>query len=292
VDIMFKGDSIEATGGQLVASGLPATNGSPPARPICVMGMGRSGTSLTTALIGLLGVSLGPTERMLEPVQHDNARGYWEQSEIYEINKEILAMFGGSWESPPELSQGWERSPALAEIRDRASNLLADLFGACQGRWAWKDPRASVTLPFWRRLIGEMDFVLCIRNPAEVAASLARRGGDKSDFDSSISLWLHYVQAALQNTDESRRLILLYEDYFTDTEQQIRRLTDFTCGRDAVLGDGVREHVERFIDPGLWHQRDMGGGLSGVRAACPEVADLYASLLAQRTGEGGRPDGK
>jgi hypothetical protein len=254
-------------------------------RPVCVMGMGRSGTSLTTALIGLLGVYLGPTERMLAAVEHDNARGYWEQSEIYEINREIMAAFGGSWESPPDFPSGWERSPALAETRDRASRLLADLFGTCDGRWAWKDPRASVTLPFWRQLIGKMDYVLCVRNPAEVAASLAKRGGENADFDGSIALWLHYVQAALHNTRGSRRLILLYEDYFGDTERQIRRLTEFVRGRGALPSDEVRERIESFIEPGLWHNRDVGDGLARVRAASPEVAALYASLSASRSRE-------
>jgi hypothetical protein len=252
-------------------------------RPICVMGMGRSGTSLTTALIGLLGVDLGPTERMLEAVEHDNARGYWEQREIYGINKEILATFGGSWEMPPDLPSGWEHSPALSETRERASRLLADLFGTCDGRWAWKDPRASVTLPFWRQLIGKMDYVLCVRHPADVAASLAKRGGENSDFDGSIALWLHYVQAALHNTRRSRRLILLYEDYFVDTERQIRRLSEFVCGQGAPPSEEVRERVESFIEPGLWHNRDVGDGLARVRAASPEVADLYTSLLASRS---------
>ncbi len=76
--------------------------------------MGRCGTSLTTAIIGLLGVDLGPTERMLHTDPYDNARGYWEQQEIYEINEEILRAFGGAWERPPDLPSGWERSPALA----------------------------------------------------------------------------------------------------------------------------------------------------------------------------------
>src|SRR4029077_12430439 len=100
--------------------------------PICVTGMGRSGTPLTTAIIGLLGVDLGPTERMLPAVSNDNARGYWEQHEIYEINEEVLATFGGTWAQPPHLPPGWEHSPALAVVRDRARNLLTDLFAASE----------------------------------------------------------------------------------------------------------------------------------------------------------------
>jgi hypothetical protein len=247
-------------------------------RPICVTGMGRCGTSLTTALIGLLGVELGPTERMLPAAAHDNARGYWEQQDIYEINEEVLAAFSGTWARPPHLPPNWERSPTLTAARRRAEHALAELFGTSQGRWAWKDPRASVTLPFWQDLIGEMDYVLCIRNPSDVAASLVRRGTDGLDLEDSVALWLYYVQAALANTRRCRRLVLRYEDYFTDTDRQMRRLTDFVCGAGTQLSKEVRDRVERFIEPELWHNRDAVGGADRVRAISPEAADMYARL--------------
>jgi hypothetical protein len=233
---------------------------------------------LTTALIGLLGVDLGPTERMLPASSNDNVRGYWEQREIYEINEEVLATFGGTWARPPHLSPGWERSPALAVVRDRARNSLTDLFGASEDRWAWKDPRASVTLPFWRDLVGDMDYVICVRNPADVAASLVTRGTDELDFEDSVALWLHYMRAVLKNTKGHRRLILCYEDYFTDTDRQIQRLTEFVYGPDTQLSDELRDRVESFIEPGLWHNRDSVEGTSHVWAISPEAADLYARL--------------
>jgi hypothetical protein len=240
--------------------------------------MGRSGTSLTTALIGLLGVNLGPTERMLPTDPYDNARGYWEQQEIYEINEEILRAFGGAWERPPDLPRGWEQSLALAGVRDRARNSLIDLFESREGRWAWKDPRAAVTLPFWRDLIGEMDYVLCVRNPTDVAASLAKRDIKELEFDNSVALWLHYVRAALENTQGHRRLILCYEDYFTDTDRQIQRLAEFVCGPDTQLSDETRDRVENFIDPGLWRNRDSVEGGDHSQAISPEAADLYVRL--------------
>jgi len=255
-------------------------------RPICVTGMGRCGTSLTTAIIGLLGIDLGPTERMLPATSNDNARGYWEQREIYEINEEVLATFGGTWARPPHLPPGWERSPALAVVRGRARNSLTDLFGASEDRWAWKDPRASVTLPFWRDLVGDMDYVLCVRNPADVAASLVRRGTDELDFDDSVALWLHYTRAALENTQGHRRLILCYEDYFTDTDRQIQRLAEFVCGPGTQLSDDIRDRVESFIEPGLWHNRDSVEGTNRVRTISPEAANLYARLsIHEPTGQ-------
>ncbi len=257
----------------------PRTN--PSRHPICITGMGRCGTSLTTAIIGLLGVDLGPTETMLSANPDDNARGYWEQHDIYEINEQILHAFGGTWANPPELSQGWERSPALDGIRDQARDSLTTLFSAGNPRWAWKDPRASVTLPFWRELIGNMDYVLCVRNPADVAASLAKRDNEDLGFESSVALWLKYLRAALESTDKSRRLILRYEDYFTDTERQIKRLTEFVCGPGTQLSDETHDRVVSFIEPELWHNRDFIEETDRTRSVSPEAADLYVSLTAQ-----------
>ncbi|MGA9876762.1 MAG: sulfotransferase [Solirubrobacteraceae bacterium] len=248
--------------------------------PICVMGMGRSGTSLTTALIGLLGVYLGPEERMLDPVESDNARGYWEQRELCWINEEVLGSFGGTWERPPSLRAHWERSPVLDDARDRARAVLAEMFGGTTMRWAWKDPRTAVTLPFWRDLIGKMDYVICVRHPADVASSLATRGSHDLDFEGAIALWYRYMRAALDNTAGSRRIILNYEDYFLEPDRQIERLAKFVCGPETNLTDELHERLERFVEPELWHNRDPGDGLESVRAVSPEAADLYERLAA------------
>ncbi|HWY18212.1 MAG TPA: sulfotransferase [Solirubrobacteraceae bacterium] len=273
------GVGVAAAGRSIAATSSHALDTNSPGPPICVTGMGRCGTSLTTALIGLLGVDLGPTERMLPTNPDDNARGYWEQQEIYEINEEILRAFGGAWERPPDFPPGWERSPALTAVRDRARHSLIDLFGSGEEeRWAWKDPRASVTLPFWRDLIGGMDYVLCVRNPADVAASLAKRDIKGLEFDDSVALWLHYVRASLENTQGHRRLILCYEDYFIDTDRQIRRLAEFVCGPGTQLSDEIHDRVESFIEPELWHNRDSVEETNHTRAISPEAADLFARL--------------
>jgi hypothetical protein len=248
----------------VIAQPLPSLRIGSSRRPLCVTGMGRCGTSLTTRLIGLPGVDLGPTDRMLPADRNDSGRGYWEQREIYEINEEIMATFGGTWEWPPAFPLGWERSPVPYYARASPPRASEPVRG-CEGRWAWKDPRASVTLPFWRNLTGPMDYVLCIRNPADVAASLSKRGNDELDFDHSVVIWLHYAKAALQNTHGSRRLILRYEDYFSDTDRQISRLAGFVC--------------------------------RGVRRTSPEAVELYARLeesrrkilrLSRATGVSGR----
>lgn len=247
-------------------------------RPICLPGMGRCGTSLTTRLVGLLGVDLGPDSGMMPAVEQDNARGYWEQTAIYEINEGLLQAFGGSWADPPELSEGWEHTPAVEDMRERTMRTLAALFpDHAARRWAFKDPRAALTLPFWKSVVGEMDYIVCVRNPAEVAMSLgARRGTDHVSFEVSLALWARYVSAALANTEDGRRLIVHYDNYFNDTAAQLERLADFVLGPEPS-GHAI-DRLKRVVEAELWHHRRPAAKMAEVHEVCPQALELYLQL--------------
>lgn len=55
---------------------------------VCVLGPSRSGTSLTTRILSLLGVELGGEEQMESRNQH-NPKGFFEHRAIQAINEEI-----------------------------------------------------------------------------------------------------------------------------------------------------------------------------------------------------------
>lgn len=125
-----------------------------PAQVVCVLGMHRSGTSLITRVTNLLGVYLGREDLLLEP-KADNPTGFWEHQLVKDLNEEILSRFGGSWHEPPEFPAGWESSPALGDLRQRARKLMEGEFGS-QPLWGWKDPRTCLTLPLWQRVLPPM----------------------------------------------------------------------------------------------------------------------------------------
>jgi hypothetical protein len=231
-------------------------------------------------LVGALGVDLGPAQSMMPAVAHDNACGYFEQTAIYEVNEELLGVFGGSWAQPPELPVGWERSPAVLELHGRCTDVLDALFPErATRRWGFKDPRAALTLPFWKSLVGEMDYIICVRDPFDVAMSLgARPEPDTIGLEESVALWLRYVRAALDNTAGCRRLILRYDDYFRDTRRQLERLASFVLGRP--LGGEV-ERLEALIEDELWHHR----GRAPERASDTVMASAAGMLFRELAGE-------
>ncbi len=195
----------------------------PRATVVCVIGMHRSGTSLTMGILHRLGVYLGRPESLMKPSEH-NPEGYWENEGFVQLNDELLARLGGSWDAPPDPQPGWASSPLAADLLARARGLVRREF-AGQPLWGWKDPRTSLLLPFWQAVVPSPRYVLCVRNPLDVAASLGARDG--FPLPRSAELWLRYTARCLQDTAGQPCLVVHYEDYFDDLEAQVRRLALF-----------------------------------------------------------------
>lgn len=242
-------------------------SGSSGATVVCVLGMSRTGTSLTTRVLNLAGVYLGPPEELLggdlhqlagqgeqvlEKARGSNPEGHWEHYRLMRLNEQILRSLGGSWRDPPPMPPGWESSDALAAERSEAHSLLADSF-AGRELWGWKDPRNSLTLPFWQHLLPRMRYVICLRNPVDVAASLERREG--MPVAQGLELWRIYVAAALAHTAGRRRLLVRYEDFFADRIATAQRLARFVgCARAFEDWAGQRLLAET-VDERLWRNR-------------------------------------
>ncbi|MBA3421575.1 MAG: sulfotransferase [Thermoleophilaceae bacterium] len=246
-----------------------------------MLGMHRCGTSLTASVLDLLGFSLAAEVSPLQPAP-DNPRGSWEQRPITEINDALLEALGGSWSSPPDMPPDWERSPELEPLRERAREVVDAQF-ADAGEWTWKDPRTSLTLPFWRELLPPARYVVCLRNPADVAASLLRRAPDTLTWEAANALWLRYGAEALDNTGGDERLLVFYEDYFSDPEWQLARLAAFV-GRDLTdVPESVRAELDGVIEEDLRHHRTSAREPALSEAIEGFVPNLWRHAEERRT---------
>jgi hypothetical protein len=238
---------------------------------VCVLGMSRTGTSLTTHVLSLAGVYLGPDAELLgrEPHQlvgegkaivakarKSNPGGHWEHYRLMRLNERILRVLGGNWREPPPLPPGWESFEALAPLGEEARALLLESFGG-HSLWGWKDPRNSLTLPFWQRLLPEVRYVVCLRNPIDVAASLQRRDG--LPVEQGLALSRIYADAALSATAGQPRLLVRYESFFDDREGTAARLARFVGYGDAFEGEAGRRELAEAVDERLWRNRAGAG---------------------------------
>jgi hypothetical protein len=156
---------------------------------IIVLGMHRSGTSATARLINLMGASVGHPDLLGRPAQ-DNAKGFWERSDVRDLDDRLLASRQASWDDP--IGAGGPLAPSPQDLE----TLHSLIFGLDANRpWVIKDPRLCLTLPIWRGLLEAPVCVFPLRHPEEVARSLHARNGLPMVL--SLALWEHYTLEAI-----------------------------------------------------------------------------------------------
>jgi hypothetical protein len=247
---------------------------------VCVLGMHRSGTSAVSRMLNLLGVYLGP-EQSMWPAGHANRKGYWEHQGLMALNEELLARFGGRWDLPPAFPPSWHRDAAVEDLRERARHLLATDF-ASRPLWGWKDPRSCLTLPFWQDVIGPMRYVIAIRNPCAVAASLNRR--DAMATAQAERLWLAHVTASLTHSSGHSRTLVFYEDIIRNGQGELRRLAACLGHPDRADDPRVAEAVDEFLDGELCHHRMSMEDLAADGRISYETKAFYLAIKGHAPG--------
>jgi hypothetical protein len=257
---------------------------------VCVLGPPRSGTSLTARILNILGVDLGPEDELMEAAADNNRTGFWEHEGIANLNEEIFASLSDSpppylqgWRWPPPLTEGWEQDPLLEPHRRAARSLLHGLAGG--PLWGWKDPRTSLTLPFWQQLVPEMRYVICVRHPLGVAASLATR--DEMSLEESVRLWLRYTSQAVLHTSERPRVFVSYEGFFPDWKAQTKRLASF-LGKPEIDANR-RAAIADHLDDRLWHHREPEQTAESAEAGLLSEACAFHGTLSTWCGPDTEP---
>jgi Sulfotransferase family len=190
--------------------------------PVAIAGMHRSGSSLVARLLHLCGLDLGPEDRLM-PAANDNPEGFWESLPFVHINDCVIGEFGGWWDRPSQPLPGWECAPLLDCRREQARDLPGQL--GLTEPWGWKDPRNSLTIPFWLNIWPDLRVVVCVRNPLEVANSLLQR--DRFPFGKSLKLWHEYYQRLVNSAPTSALIVTHFDSFFIDPIAELTRLVEF-----------------------------------------------------------------
>ena len=290
----------------------PATSRKPQRIAVLVAGMHRSGTSLLTQVLVSLGCAAPKT--LMEADEH-NASGYWESTRIRELNDALLESAGSSWDDWEPLNPEWLASPAAAEFSDRAQALLQEEYGG-KRLFALKDPRICRLLPFWcdaiRRFGAEPRIAISLRNPYEVAASLAER--DAIPASLGMILWLRHVLDAEADSRSTSRAFAGYDDLLDNWEAVVRRMgrelsiawprrsTVAAVEIEERVAPSLRHHVKgsALDDPAVsrWTKStfailsrlargeplggDAAAELDSIRAALDEAATVFGEAIADR----------
>ena len=234
---------------------------------ILILGPHRSGTSALAGTLSQAGLRFSSD---LLPPSEFNEKGYYEDSEIVDLNEKLLLKMGGNWHSPlPILKSQSQPSKYL----EKAEQLLSDRLEE-ENHICFKDPRFSILFPFWQRVIREMSEVellpiINLRKPDYTINSLIKRNNfskEKSAFITSA-----YMIASERNTRECRRHFVFLDDLIKSPERILTEL-------EAFIGIELRRDVD-FVDKGLLKAN------SKMELAVGKYSDLahqvYVSLKEQ-----------
>lgn len=217
-----------------------------------IVGMDRSGTSAASAVAQIVGLHLG--NQLIGP-RKANPKGYFEDGRCVSINTALLSQLRHGRKLATPLPHGWMDSLPGQHAKLRARGVVRRLASA-KKPFGLKDPRLCLTAPLWMNVIEQeshnVRFVLCFRNPLEVAASLQKRDG--RDPVGSCLVWLTHTLAALEVSTGKPKLYLDYLRLMSNPVGTGGRLKGFVSGKDEKVApsEDEKKKIEEFIDPSLW----------------------------------------
>jgi hypothetical protein len=166
---------------------------------ICITGMHRSGTSLTTSWLEFCGLKIHDGSYHGPSV--GNSKGHFEDKEFVHIHSSAIKS-----EFPD--SKGWlifSQKKMIFSNEDLVNiSRLVNQRNQKFSLWGWKDPRSVMFLNGWKRIIPALKALIIWRPCVEVVTSLLKRSKKakadvfKINANESIKLWIAYNKRAYE----------------------------------------------------------------------------------------------
>ncbi|MFC7394407.1 sulfotransferase family protein [Scopulibacillus cellulosilyticus] len=248
-------------------------------KAVCILGMHRSGTSMITRCLNLLGVDLGNDSDLIIKGEKFNQEGYWEHKEIMLRQQQILKKFSRSWDTQVPLPGEWWKRKDIALHKKRLKQIIINEF-IDKRLWGWKDPRTSLLLPMWQEFFQELNisptYVIVVRNPLDVAHSLNERNGFSKI--KSFQIWGLYTLSSLHSSIGSNRTLIHYDSFIDNWENKIKKAAEKI---DIILpcSKEIKKTVDSFIQPELQHSKSTIEDLLKEKDVPKDIASLYKLIL-------------
>jgi len=264
-----------------------------PINPIMILAMHRSGSSVLSGCLQLLGIPTNTATAGAEPCLASGPH----PSLIHDI---FLRDLGCQWDMVGALPEGWQDSPAAISAR-RSLDRLLSAPAALDRLRAFADPRLCRLHPLWFGPLEERGFrpgvVVLVRHPLEVARSLAARDG--LDLQNGLLLWLVHNREAFAACQGRPHVVLTYDQLVADPVAAlgtVEKRLGLTYPR--TLPQAASE-ILAYVRSDLKHQHAAGPGDTGerdvshftslyerIRRFCVEMAAPLTSVHGAEAGLG------
>ena len=247
-----------------------AAKGEAESRPIAILGMHRSGTSVVAQLVQALGAYAGQPDELTPPDMF-NPTGYWEHKDVVQLDTDTLAELHATWTDVEHADVAQLSSNKRAAFVARAKTIVRSLEG--HGAFLLKDPRMALLFPLWREALREPVVVIAWRDPAAVARSIAKR--DQRPLLASLALWEHYNRTLLRDSEGLPRVLIAYDELLANPMQVAREV----CEQLTTLGvDGLSVPSEERMRQIVQSDFNRSGAENDHSLLDAEQRALLASL--------------
>lgn len=271
-----------------------------------VLGMHRSGTSVLSHVMHLLGCDMADERDTASP---KNPYGFWERPDLVAIHDEILAVIGrsvGSAEHILPFPTGWWRRKDIQTLKRQLTDAVDAHVRSSSDLWGFKDPRTSRMLPLWREITRALDlepiYVHAIRSPLSAARSMSLKNPKARPLSVAQSelMWLAYNYDIVRHAPNEAMLCVDYDEWFIDPEAVARKIqlhfelpniyddAEFSEMLQQVISEDFRHHkpeTERSKSPSIatlfyktLHSSLNGENTKGLEAQLPAVELFLKSL--------------
>lgn len=209
---------------------------------LIVTGMHRSGTSFVAELFKSAGVHIGDR---LFPGDIGNPRGYFEDEDILTLQRNMLAKA-----CPPGVvgwpDWGWTETEELNESLWAADAATMKDLAAKRNKhklWGWKDPRTTLLLEQWLRVLPEARYLFVVREPWKVAASVQRLPSElfRTRPDVAVSIWLYYNRKLLAfGRAHPERCVIMPMTWLANTPHSVLTHASTKLDLDGLRFDPMR----------------------------------------------------
>ncbi|CAK22560.1 Conserved hypothetical protein [Synechococcus sp. WH 7803] len=214
----------------------------------------------------------------------DNPRGYFESTLLRPLNDDLLAMAGYGWDRPPLAPVHWSRGECLLKAVQRKGDFEGY---ALSRNWVDKDPRLSLTRPFFDHLLlRRVPGLIAFRHPLDVARSLWLRDG--FSLEKGMMIWFLYNRGCALSSRQGEDALVSYEDLLegeTESLQRVGRAARLSADfeeSDSALEKTLRNVHAQFSDQSLQRNRTGSGALDPETAAhnqFDQVSEVASQLL-------------
>jgi hypothetical protein len=248
---------------------------------LLVLGMHRSGTSVTARLMECLG---GVNSSNLHPPLANNPKGFFEDYDIEQLNEyTVLPSLGIKWHSVGFVDWSRLSSSDRSKFALQAVEIVRKNYNPANSLSILKEPRIGILLPFWLSVLRHAGYnvkVVCaVRDPISVARSLQKRDGLSTTHGGMLYVtnWL----SILNYIQELPVAFVSFEEVFQDPAAVLRKVSEKLQIRPPQDFEvRVHQFASDFINPALCHHRIESQDLALETDLPPLAIEAYEHLLA------------